>query len=342
MRAVRFHEFGDLDVLRLENVAAPSFGPDEVLIRVKYTGLNHVDLLTREGKLPNRVSLPHISGTEVAGEVAGTGSNVTDIKSGDKVLINPHLSCGVCEFCREGHDNICLRGGVFGIMTEGGYAEYTVAPAQNVTLLPESLGYREAAAIGVAGATALHMLVDRGNLKVGETVLIVAAGSGIGSFAIQLAKYLGARVIATAGSPEKLEMAKQLGADETVSHGEKGWHSKVRELTQKKGADLVFEHVGLATWDDSVASMARNGRLVTCGGHSGFEVKINLWTLFTKQLSLIGSFSATDANYYEVVRLAGRGVIKPVIHRTYPLEAAREAQRDLTDRKIFGKILLEV
>lgn len=343
MRAVTFNKFGSLEVLEIKDIPVPRPGVGEVLVRVKAVGLNFVDILTRKGELPNKIKFPHISGSEVTGDIVelGEGINNTDFEPGLRVVVNPHLYCGKCEYCLNGEDNVCLHGGVFGIMTQGGYAEYVVAPVQNIFPLPEVLSYEEAAAILVAAPTAYHMLIDRGKLKKGETVLIIAGGSGIGSYAIQIAKQLGANVIATAGSVEKRKQALSLGADHVIDHSEPGWSKEVRSLTNKRGVDLVFEHVGGATWDNSVKSMARNGRLVTCGGHTGFDVSINLWNLFAKQLSLIGSFSGTNKNLLEILRMAEQGVIKPIIYDIYPLEKIHEAQKQLENRNIFGKLIIK-
>lgn len=340
MRAVRFHEHGGPEVLRLEEVPTPEPSPDAVLVRVRACGLNHVDILSREARTPGRIALPHISGTEVAGEVAAVGACVSQWRPGDPVVVVPALSCGRCEPCRSGEDNMCLEGAIFGVQTDGGYAEFCLAPADHLLRLPDGVSAEVAAAIAVTGSTAWHMLVRRAALRQGEDVLIVAAGSGIGALAVQIAKLSGARVIATAGSAAKLEGARALGADHVVNHSDPEWHRQVRDLTNRRGVDVVFEHVGEATWEKSVACLTRGGRLVTCGAHTGSDVRVNLWHLFVKQLSLIGSFAGTRRDLTDVLRMCGRGLLRPVIHDRLPLEAAADGQRLMAERAIFGKLLL--
>jgi NADPH:quinone reductase-like Zn-dependent oxidoreductase len=242
--------------------------------------------------------------------------------------------------CRIGEDNMCLEGGIFGVMCDGGYAEYTVVPARNVIPLPDGLDPLSAAAVAIVGSTAWHMLVTRARLRQAEDVLVVAAGSGIGAMAVQIAKLSGARVIATAGRPEKLEKARELGADHAVDHSRPDWSREVRRITERRGVDVVFEHVGAATWEQSLACLTRNGRLVTCGGHTGFQVGIDLWHLFVKQLTLIGSFAGTRQDLVEVLKVAGRGLLRPVVHAVMPLAHAAEAQRLMERRDIFGKVVL--
>ncbi|MCL4747233.1 MAG: zinc-binding dehydrogenase [Burkholderiaceae bacterium] len=340
MHAVRYHRFGGLDELRYEEVPTPSPAPGEVLVRVGACGVNRVDILSREGQTPYKTPFPHISGSDVAGIVADLGEGVEGIELGCRVAVLPNLSCGECPMCRAGEDNMCVRGGIFGIMCHGGYAEYTLAPARNIVPLPESMGSVDAAAMAIVGGTAWHMLVTRACLRQAEDLLVVAAGSGIGSMAVQIGKLSGARVIATAGSSEKLEKIKALGADFTVDHSRPGWSAEVRRITQRRGVDVVFEHVGEATWEQSLACLTRNGRLVTCGGHTGFNVGIDLWQLFVKQITLIGSFAATRQDLLDVLTMASRGQLRPVLHSVLPLAEAAEAQRLMENRGIFGKIVL--
>ena len=342
MRAARIWDAeGGPKLVIEDDVAIPTPGPDEVLIKVRACGVNQVDLLTVAGLTPRPVEFPHISGTEVAGDVVEVGSDVTDWKPGDRVVVDPVLTCGSCEYCITGRNNLCLYGEIFGVLTQGGYAEYTTAPARQLLRIPENLSYAGAASLAVTGPTAWHMLHRRAGLRAGETVLVIAAGAGIGVVAVQIAKLAGARVIATAGGAEKVQKARDLGADFVVDHNEPDWSAKVRAYTDRRGVDVVFEHVGKATWDGSVASMARNGRLVTSGGHAGFDVNINLWHLFVKELTVIGSYAGTRQDFLDIMGLAGRGLISPVIHATFPLERAEEAQALLRDRGVFGKLLLE-
>ena len=340
MLSVRFHEYGSADVMRVDEVPVPEPGADEVLIKVVACGVNRVDILSREGVTPTPVPLPHTPGTEAAGTVAATGSDAGSWTLGTRVVVNPTLSCGRCTACREGRDNVCRSGRVFGVQTTGAYADYVVAPADQVMALPEEVSFETAASIAVTGSTAWHMLITRGQLGVGEDVLVVAAGSGIGVLGVQIAKLAGARVIATAGSAEKRERAKQLGADLVIDHTDPTWGEQVRQATGGKGVDLVFEHVGEATWKQSLRALARNGRLVTCGAHSGSTVSFDLWHLFVKEQKLIGSFAGTRRDLEKVLSLAAIGKLKPIIHAKFPLRDAAQAQLALEDRGVFGKVLL--
>ncbi|MFQ6057868.1 MAG: zinc-binding dehydrogenase [Anaerolineae bacterium] len=340
MKAVIFYRRGGVDQLKYEDVPTPQISAHEVLVRVKACALNHLDIFARRGAQGVKVPLPHILGLESAGEVVEVGAQVRSVKVGQRVLVNPKISCGRCEYCLAGQDNLCMTGKLIGIQVDGGYAEYLKAPAENVIPLPVYLSYEEAAAIPVAFGTAWHMLVSRAGLKAGETVLILAAGSGVGSAAVQVAKYLGARVIATASSDEKLARAKELGADEVINYSQDNFSHVVKRLTGNRGVDVVFEHVGPNTWEKSVASLAPNGRLVTCGATTGRWGRTDLWSLFGKQLSLLGSFGASQKDVEAVADLVGQGKLKPVIDRCLPLQEAALAHRLLEERKVFGKVIL--
>lgn len=340
MRAVRFHEYGGREVLCLDYVPVPQPGSDEVLLRVRACGVNRADLLSREGRIKGKGGLPHTPGTEVAGEVVSIGSQVSDRRLGDRVMVNPTQYCGECEACQSGEDNLCTNGQIFGFDTEGGYAEYTIVPARYLVNLPASLSYVDAAALGATASTSWHMLVRRVELKAGETVLILAAGSGIGVYALQIARHLGVRVIATAGNPKKQAKAAALGAEVVIDHSVPGWSKQVRSATGGRGVDVVFEHIGVATWDESLRSMARMGRLVTCGAFTGSQVGLDLWPIFAKQLKIIGSFSFSRSDLEHVLQLAGQGILQPVMHTHLPLSQAAEAHRMLEDREVFGTIVL--
>lgn len=342
MRAVRLHDVNGRAELRLDNdVEVPSPGAGEVLLAVRACGLNQVDLLTRDGQTPQAVALPHISGTEVAGDVVAVGPDVHGWTVGDRVVVDPILSCGECSFCRAGATNMCRNGRVFGVQTPGGYAERVVAPANQLIRLPESLSYAQAAAVAVTGPTAWHMLRRRANIQAGEDVLVIAAGSGIGVLGVQIAAVTGARVIATAGSEDKIRQARDLGAQFAVNHRDPTWPDQVREWTGGRGVDVVFEHVGAATWKGSLRALARGGRLVTCGGHSGFSVDINLWHLFVKEHTIIGSFAGSRQDFLDVFHLVEQRRIRPVIHEIFALEDVQKAQEMLESRQVFGKLLLD-
>ena len=342
MRAVRLHEVNGRAEFRLDkDVEVPTPKAGEVLLAVKACGLNQVDLLTRDGQTPAAIPLPHISGTEVAGEVVSVGPGVTEWKVGERVVVDPILSCGGCSFCLSGQTNMCLRGRVFGVQTQGGYAERVVAPAHQLVRLPESLSYAEAAAVAVTGPTAWHMLRRRADIRIGEDVLIIAAGAGIGVLGMQIAAAAGARVIVTAGSEDKLRQARELGAQFAVNHRDPSWPEQVRQWTGGRGVDVVFEHVGAATWEGSLRSLARGGRLVTCGGHSGFSVNINLWHLFVKEHTIIGSFAGSRDDFMNVLRLVEQRKIKPVIQQVFSLEDLTKAQALMESRQVFGKLIIE-
>ena len=342
MRAMRLHEVDGHAALRLDHdVPVPVPGAGEVLLAVRACGLNQVDLLTRDGQTPQTPPMPHISGTEVAGDVVAVGPGVSQWKAGDRVVVDPILSCGECSFCRTGATNMCLRGRVFGVQTPGGYAEYTVAPASQLIALPKSLSYAEAAAVAVTGPTAWHMLCRRANIRIGEDVLIIAAGSGIGVLGMQIAATAGARVIATAGSDDKVRQALDVGAQFAVNHRDPSWPEQVRKWTGGRGVDVVFEHVGQATWEGSLRALARGGRLVTCGGHSGFSVNINLWHLFVKEHTLIGSFAGARQDFLDIMRLVEQHKVKPVIQEVFALQDIPRAQALLDSRQVFGKLLID-
>lgn len=341
MRAAQLREIDGAARLVVGEVDVPRPGPGEVLVRVRACGLNQVDLLTRDGKTPGEVPLPHISGTEVAGDVAALGTGVISWAPGDRVVVDPVLSCGQCSFCRSGSDNMCLRGRIYGVQTQGGYAEYAAAPAAQLIALPAAMTYAAAAGVAVTGPTAWHMLRRRADLRIGEDVLVIAAGSGIGVLAVQIANLAGARVVATAGSEDKMLRAKELGAQHVVNHRDPQWPEQVRAVTGGRGVDVVFEHVGAATWDGSLRALARGGRLVTSGGHSGFTVSLDLWHLFVKEHTVIGSFAGSRQDLVDVLRLLERGEIRPVVQETVGLDEVARAQRLLEDRGVFGKLLLD-
>ncbi|MDQ2742943.1 MAG: zinc-binding dehydrogenase [Chloroflexota bacterium] len=340
MKAVIFERHGGPDVLEYRDVPEPTVAPDGALVRVRACGLNHLDLFTREGRLPHAIALPHISGSEVAGDVERVGELVTNITPGERVVIAPYLVCGRCENCLAGEETTCLRGDVLGRRSDGGYAEYVSVPARQLIALPEGVSYEAGAAVTLSTVTAWHMLVSRARLRPGEDVLVLAAGSGVGSAAVQIAKQAGARVIATASTDEKLRRAEQLGADFVVNYAEQDFRAEVRRITAKRGVDVVVEHVGESTWEQSIGCLARNGRLVTTGATTGPNGAINIDRLFGAQLSILGSFGGTRSELRMVLKMVAEGRIQPVIHATYPLDQAAQAQRLMEERGQFGKLLL--
>jgi NADPH:quinone reductase-like Zn-dependent oxidoreductase len=341
MKAMVISAHGGPEVLRYAEVPEPAIGSDDVLVRVRACALNHLDLWIRRG-LPNlTISFPHILGSDIAGEVVKVGENVSNVRVGDKVLLAPGLSCGQCEHCIAGYDNFCKKYTLFGSGAPGGYAEFVRSPAVNALPMPSNMTFEQAAAIPLVFLTAWHMLFTRAQLKPSEEVLVIGAGSGVGSAAIQIAKAAGARVIAASGSEQKLQKAKELGADEVLlTQGE--FARGVKRLTNDRGVDVVFEHVGQATWEQSIFSLARGGRLVTCGATTGFDGKINIGYLFSRHLSILGSFMGSKAELFSVLELFKRGLLKPVIDCVLPLDRAADAHLRLENREQFGKVVLAV
>jgi NADPH:quinone reductase-like Zn-dependent oxidoreductase len=339
MKAVRFHQHGGPEVLKYEDAPDPKIQANEVLVKVKACALNHLDVWLRMGTRW-KLSMPHIVGSDISGEVAEVGPLVTRVKAGDRVLLSPGISCGQCEACFKGLDSACRSYTLFGVMVDGGYAEYVKSPEMNVIPIPGDLSFDEAAAVPLVYTTAWHMLFTRAGLKPGEDVLVIGAGSGVGMAAIQICKLVGARVIATAGADWKLEKARELGADEGINHSRQSIAEEVKRLTNKRGVDVIFEHVGAAVWEDCFESLATYGRLVTCGTSSGPEVKLNLQFLYGRQRSILGSFMGGKGELVEALKFIGQRKLKAVIDSAFPLKDAAAAQKKMESRNFFGKILL--
>jgi len=339
MKAVVMHKRGGPEVLKYQDFPRPEIGPDEVLVRVRACALNHLDIFTRAGKQGVKAPLPHILGLEVAGDIAEIGEAVEEVSPGDRVLIAPFFNCGQCEFCRTGRENLCPKLRILGVTVHGGYAEYAKAPGRYVIPIGD-LPYEDAAGTPSAFGTAWHMLVTRARIQEGETVLVLAAGSGVGTGAIQVAKYFNCRVIATASTDEKLAKAKELGADDLINYAEEGFHHAVRGLTDGRGVDIVFEHVGTDTWEKSMASLVPGGRIVTCGSTTGRWGRTDLWSLFGKQVTILGSYGATVEDLRQVSSLVASHRFKAIIDRTFPLEEAAAAHEYMAERRQFGKIVL--
>ena len=342
MRAILIPKHGGPEVLQYAEISDPKPGPHEVLVRVRACALNHLDLWVRQGLNGVTFPLPLAPGSDIAGEVAGLGELARRVHVGDKVVLAPGVSCGQCAACAAGKDNECRKYTLLGYGRNGGCAEYVVAPEVNVLPMPGGLSFEEAAAVPLVFLTAWHMLVARARLQPGEEVLILGAGSGVGSAGIQIAKLVGARVIATAGSSAKLDKARELGADEVINHDQQKISDEVRRLTGKRGVDVVFEHVGTATWEQSILSLATGGRLVTCGATTGFAAQLDLRYLFARQLSLLGSYMGSRAELYAVLKLVGEKRLHPAIDRVFPLAEAVQAHRRMEQREQFGKIVLAI
>ncbi|MCP9469459.1 MAG: zinc-binding dehydrogenase [Nitrospira sp.] len=340
MKAVLFREHGGPDTLLYEEVPMPVMGPEEVLIRVKACALNHLDIWIRQGNPAYPMPLPHISGSDIAGVVEEVGSQVDGVKAGERVLVSPGLSCWRCEYCLAGQDNCCRTYSILGAIRDGGYAEYVSVPFRNVLPMPDHLTFEQAASFPLVSVTASHMLFALARLQHGETVLVMGAGSGVGSMAVQMAKLAGARVITTVGSDDKIPKAVLLGADAVINHVKEHVAERVRLLTDGKGVDVVVEHIGPEVWDVSLQSLSKGGRLITCGATTGAEVKLDLRYVFSRQLTIKGSYMGTRAELVKAAELMGQRRLKPVIDRTFPLEEARAAQELMLSRKFFGKIVL--
>jgi NADPH:quinone reductase-like Zn-dependent oxidoreductase len=340
MRAVVFERFGGPEVLEVREVAEPRPRADEVLVEVKACGVNHLDLWVRAGLPGLDPEMPHILGSDVVGVALEAGPAVRHVKPGDRVLVCPTLSCGVCPQCHAGDDNLCRQYDVLGRRRNGGYAERVAVPGANCLPYPGDLAWSEAAAVPLVFMTAWHMLVGRAALRPGEDCLVIGGGSGVGSAAVQIARLLGARVIATAGGAAKLERLRALGAHEVVDHAAEDVASRVRELTAGKGVEIVFEHVGGPVFERSVGALARGGRLVTCGATAGGKVSLDLNTLFGRHLTLLGSWMGRRAELIEVLRFIGDGRLKPVVDSVVPLAEARRAHERIEARAHFGKVVL--
>lgn len=347
MKAVFINRHGGPDVLELGELPKPVPEAGEVLIRVRACGLNHLDIWIRRG-LPNlKLTYPHVPGSDFAGhveEIRPTAPNSFDppLAVGDRVVAFPSISCGRCEACYSGRDDMCRRLKLMGEHIGGGCAQYVRVPLRNVFRLPDHVEFTQAAALPVAYVTAWHMLTTRGGLRRGEWVLVTAAGSGVSTGAIQMAKVLGAKVIAAASSGAKLAKARELGADFAVNYSEKDWSREVKKIAGEQGIGMIVDHVGESKWEDYIRILARGGRIVLCGASSGYDSRTDLRHVFFRRLSIIGSTMGTLAEFKQVLDMASDGSIRPVIHKVLPLSEAREAQRILEDREVIGKVVLEI
>ena len=337
MKAVRFHQHGPHEVLVFEDAPEPPVPPGHALVRVRACALNHLDLWVRRGIERVRIPLPHIPGSDIAGEVLQPGAS--SLAPGSRVMLQPGLSCGTCAACRDGCENLCPTYDVLGLQSQGGYAELIAVPAGNLIPIPDHVGFVEAAAFPLTFLTAWHMLVTRAKIRRGDTVLVLAGGSGVGQAAIQIARLHGARVFATSG-PSKVDRAKALGAEAVFDHYATDFAREARHLTSGRGVDIVVEHVGEATWERSVRALASGGRLVTCGATTGPKASIDLRHLFARQLSLLGSYMGPKAELLAAAPHFFAGRLVPVIDEVIPLARAADAHRKLEEGRQFGKLVL--
>lgn len=340
MEAVVLREHGGPEVLKRERIDVPEPGPGEVRVAVKAVALNHLDIWVRRGGPAFHLEYPHRLGSDVAGVIDAFGPGAGPLSVGDRVVINPGLSCGRCQSCLSGADNLCPEYRLLGENTHGGYAEFVVVPRQNLAPYPDGLTFEEAASVILPYLTAWQMLVRKAAVRAGEVVLVHGAGSGVGVAAVQICKLLGARVIATASTADKLAKARALGADATIDYQQRDFVAEVRALTEKRGVDVVFEHVGGDTFARSIKITRNGGRIVTCGATSGFTPAIDLRHVFFRQIQILGSTMGSKGDLFEVLKHVAAGRLRPVVHTVMPLAEAASAHQLLEARQAFGKVVL--
>jgi NADPH:quinone reductase-like Zn-dependent oxidoreductase len=342
MKALVFNEFGGPDTLRVQDVPDPVIGAEEILVRVRACALNHLDIFVREGIPALKTPLPFWTGCDIAGDVAEVGAAVKTVKVGDRVAVNPNLTCGRCEFCIQGEDSLCLQYGILGEHVPGGLAELVKVRGDNVLPLPSHVSYEDTASFILTNMTAWRMVVTQGRVRAGQDVLILGVGGGVSSTAVQIAKLCGARVIVTSSSDAKLDRARQLGADLGINYAKDDWTKVVREKTGRRGVDVVIENVGAQTWKQSLRSLAKGGRLITCGATTGPIGETDIRIVFWNQLHIIGSTMANRKEFHDVMRLFFDGRLRAIVDEVVPLKEGAAAQQRLTEGKQFGKIVLTV
>ena len=343
MKALAFNEFGGSDKLKLQDVPDPKIKPNEVLVRVRACALNHLDIFVREGIPALKTPLPFWTGCDIAGEIAEVGAGAQGVKVGDRVTVNPNLTCGRCEFCMQGEDSLCVKYGILGEHVPGGLAEYVAVRADNVLPLPAKVSFEDAASFVLTNMTAWRMVVTQGQVRAGQDVLIIGVGGGVSSTAVQIARLCGARVIVTSSDDAKLEKARALGAEVGINYKKNpDWAKQVFEASGKRGVDLVIENVGAATWKDSIRSLKGGGRLVTCGSTSGPIGETMIPLVFWKQVHIIGSTMANRQEFNDVMRLFFAGKLRAIVDEVVPLKDGAAAQQRLGEGKQFGKIVLTV
>jgi len=340
MKAAVFQEFGGPERVHVEEVPTPTPGPGEALVRVRACALNQVDMLLLDGRFPPPEGLPHVNGCEVTGTVEATGAGVGGLARGQRVIIFPGFACGTCEYCLLGERTVCTRYGYLGAHKDGGYAELVKAPAANVVPLPETIPFEAGAAVPLAMLTSWHALVAQAELRPGQTVLVQAAGSGVGSAAIQIARLCGARVITTVGSDDKIEFARALGAEHVVNYRTQDFVEEARKWTGKRGVDVVVEHIGGDTFERSIYALTRLGKLVTIGSHDTHWGRLDLRHVYSKNLRVLGTNLGSIVELNTVLDHVVRGQLRPVVDRAFPLKDARAAVQHVLDRKNKGKVLL--
>jgi len=340
MKAVRLLAHGDPGKMELSNVPDPRPAPGELAVRVKACGLNHLDVWAEKGQLPIRLALPRIQGCEIAGEVAEAGAGVSDWKAGDRVAVQSNIFCGKCDYCARGEESMCLANVMLGVQIDGGFAEKVLVPERALVKLPANVDFQTSAALSLAGSTAMHMLTDRAQVRKGDWVMVIAGASGVGSAAIQIARDLGGRVISTGSTQEKRDLAAKLGAETVLDSNDPNWPADVRKLTDKRGVDLVVEHVGGQVLLNAFSCLARGGTIVTCGATAGANVAFDLWPFFVKQQRFVGSYGRNRADLVRTLEWAASGRLKPVIHSVIPLDRTADAFALMRERKVLGKLVV--
>lgn len=340
MRAVIFKEHGTIKNLEYTYVPKPKPGPGEVLIKVRACALNHLDIWTLAGMRGVTIPLPHILGCDIAGDVVEAGPGVRKAPLNKRVIVAPGIRCGHCEYCKDGWDSLCPKYQILGFQRNGGYAQYAVVPARNVITVSKKLSYEKWASIPLVFLTAWHALVTRLNLQKGETILVHAAGSGVGSAAIQIAKRLGARVVTTVGSDKKAVKAKTLGADYVINYRKRDFQKDILTWTKMRGVNAALEHIGPETFPKSLGCLAKKGRLATCGVTTGPTTPLDIRFVFARQLSILGCYMGGIDELRKVIRLVEKGRLKPVVDEVFPLREAAKAIHRMEERAHFGKIVL--
>lgn len=342
MKAVQLLSQGVSGDFKYHDVPNPTPEPDEVVVKVRACGLNHLDLWVEEtGGLPIGIELPRIPGCEIAGEVAELGADVDQWRIGDKVAVQSNLFCGTCEYCLSGEEANCLNTSLIGVECDGGFAELVKAPSRCLVAIPDGVSFETSAALTLAGSTAMHMLTDRAEVREGDWVLVIGASSGVGSAAIQIASQLGARVITTGSTEEKRRFGVQLGAEHAVDPTQDDWPEEVRRITDKRGVNLVVEHVGADVLEKVFRCLARGGTVVTCGATAGRKVSFEVWPFFVRQHRLIGSYGRNHADVNATLQWAAEGRLRPVVHRVFPLAETADAYNLLRGRQVLGKVLVK-
>ncbi len=340
MQAVQFSEHGDRDVIEYGEFPDPEPDRDEVMIDMKAGALNYLDVWTRRGLPGIDLEMPHIPGSDGAGVVQTVGDGVSRFEPGDRVAVSAGVSCGECEFCRHGEESMCVSFHIIGEHVRGVHSELAAVPADNLVPVPEGVDWEVAAAAPLVFQTAWRMLLDRGDLAPGEQVLVHGASGGVGHAAVQIADYVGAEVYATASTDEKLGYASEIGADHTINYEEDDFADELRDLTGKRGVDMVVDHIGAATWQDSLKSLAKGGRIVTCGATTGGRPETDINRIFWNQLEVIGSTMATPGQVDDVLSLVWEGAFEPRIREVLPMSEAARAHEILEEREGFGKVVV--